>query len=72
MRWMRVQPRRSSTLDLLAAKRMVVAHTPHGSITSACDGRVWDVDVGMSEYYGGTPAVLSFERGVLSVVSAGD
>jgi Calcineurin-like phosphoesterase len=46
-------------LALLGAKRMVVGHTPqaHG-ITSACDGRVWRIDVGMAHHYGGPIAVL--------------
>jgi hypothetical protein len=38
---------------------MVVGHTvqePH--ISSACGGRVWRIDVGMSRHYGGAPSVL--------------
>jgi hypothetical protein len=46
-------------LALLHAKRMVVGHTPQLSgITSACDGRVWRIDTGMSHYYGGPLEVL--------------
>lgn len=46
-------------LNLLGAKRMVVGHTPQLSgITSACDERVWRIDVGMSRYYGGPVEVL--------------
>jgi hypothetical protein len=46
-------------LALLGAKRMVVGHTPqaHG-ITSACQERVWRIDVGMAHHYGGAIAVL--------------
>src|SRR5205823_510898 len=42
------------TLDELGARRMVVAHTPqdHG-ITSACDGALWRIDVGLAALYGG-------------------
>ena len=46
-------------LALLKVKRMVVGHTPQLSgITSACDGRVWRIDTGMSHYYGGPLEVL--------------
>lgn len=41
-------------LQAVGAKRMVVGHTvQQQGITSACDGRVWRIDVGMSSYYGG-------------------
>jgi len=60
------------TLDLIGAERMVVAHTPHAGVTSECDGKLWDVDVGLAEYYGGTAAVLSYRQGELAVVSADD
>lgn len=47
------------SLELLQAERMVVGHTvqPEG-VTSACDGRVWRVDVGLADYYGGPTEVL--------------
>ena len=46
-------------LEGRGAKRMVVGHTVQKEgITSGCEGRVWRVDVGMSAYYGGKPAVL--------------
>ena len=49
----------AEALALLDAKRMVVGHTPQLSgITSACDGRVWRIDTGMSHYYGGPLEVL--------------
>ena len=43
----------------LSAKRMVVAHTvqEHG-ITSACDGKLWRIDVGLAALYGGPIEVL--------------
>lgn len=56
----------SETCDLLGrvlaavpARRMVVGHTvqPQG-ITSAWDGRVWRIDVGLSRFYGGPVQVL--------------
>lgn len=47
------------TLEILGAERMVVAHTVQDDgITSACDDRVWRVDVGLSDYYGGATQVL--------------
>lgn len=46
-------------LRALSAQRMVVGHTvqPQG-INSACDGKVWRIDVGLSRFYGGKPSVL--------------
>jgi hypothetical protein len=47
------------TLEILGAERMIVAHTVQAEgITSECDGKVWRVDVGLSDYYGGTTQVL--------------
>jgi hypothetical protein len=47
------------TLAAVGAKRMVVAHTvqEHG-ITSACDGKLWRIDVGLAKLYGGPIEVL--------------
>ena len=47
---------------------MVVAHTPHVVINSACDGAVWRVDVGMAEYYGGTVQVLEIDGDEVNVL----
>ena len=38
----------------LGVTRMVVGHTVQDAVTSACDERVWLVDVGMAAYYGGS------------------
>lgn len=57
----------AETLDHLGAARMVVAHTVQGEITTECDEKVWLVDVGLSSYYGGTPAVLVYVSGELWV-----
>ena len=46
------------SLEILGARRMIVAHTVHPEITARCDGRVWAVDVGMSRAYGGRVEVL--------------
>lgn len=52
----------ASTLESIGVKRMVVGHTVQkGGITSACDGKVWRVDVGISAYYGGKPEALEIE-----------
>lgn len=41
------------------AKRMVVAHTvQERGVTSACDGKLWRIDVGLSAFYGGPIEVL--------------
>jgi hypothetical protein len=44
----------ATVLAQLGAKRMVVGHTvQHQGVNSACDGKVWRIDVGMSRYFGG-------------------
>ena len=58
------------TLDKIGAERMVVGHTPQvNGITSACDGKVWRIDVGMAAHYGGEPAALEIQRGQVRVLS---
>lgn len=46
----------------LHARRMVVGHTvqKHG-ISSACGGRVWRIDVGLSRFFGGPSEALEIE-----------
>ncbi len=58
------------TLKLLGAKRMVVGHSVQKTINSACDERVWRIDVGMAKAYGGRPAVLEIEGGAVRVIRA--
>lgn len=60
------------TLRLLSATRMVVGHTPQNGINSACDERVWRIDVGMSQHYGGPVQVLKMQDGKLSVLRGGN
>jgi len=44
----------AEVLARLGAKRMVVGHTvQHQGVNSACDGKVWRIDVGLSRYFGG-------------------
>lgn len=46
-------------LAAMGAKRMVVGHTvQREGITSACNEKVWRIDVGLSHTYGGKPAAL--------------
>jgi hypothetical protein len=46
-------------LAKLGAKRMVVGHTvQQAGITSACDGALWRIDVGLGKAYGGPIEVL--------------
>ncbi len=57
------------TLQNLGAQRMVVGHTVQkGGISSACDGRVWRVDVGMADHYGGDAAVLELSDDKIHVL----
>jgi hypothetical protein len=64
------------TLAALSAKRMVVGHTVQkDGITSACDDKVWRVDVGLAAHYGGqTPQALEIEGDRVRVLkeSSGD
>ena len=42
---------------------MVVGHTvQQQGITSACDGKLWRIDVGLAEVYGGPIEVLEVRR----------
>ncbi len=53
-------------LDGLDVERIVVGHTVHDAgITSYCGGRVWCIDVGMAEHYGGQPEVLEIRGDVV-------
>lgn len=55
-------------LEAMGVARMVVGHTPQRHVSSACDERVWRVDVGMAAHYGGTPEVLELtEDGVFTI-----
>ena len=47
-----------AALDILGARRMVVGHTVQTAANPACNDKVWRMDVGMANYYGGTPAAL--------------
>ncbi|HEY3450470.1 MAG TPA: metallophosphoesterase [Myxococcales bacterium] len=51
-------------LQSVGAKRMVVGHTIQDEgITSACDGQVWRIDVGMFENFGKKPLQVLEIRG---------
>ncbi len=49
----------AAALEALGAARMVVGHTPQqAGITSACNGALWRIDVGLAAHYGGPIEVL--------------
>jgi len=53
-------------LNGLDVERVVVGHTVQDTgITSYCGGRVWCIDVGMAEHYGGRPEVLEIRGDVV-------
>jgi hypothetical protein len=62
----------TAALAALGATRMVVGHSvqPHG-ITSACDDRVWRIDVGLAKRYGGPIEVLELAPGKRPRIVAG-
>ena len=56
----------ATVLDRLGLDRMVVGHTVQRTgITSFCGGRVWCIDVGIADYYGGRPEVLEIRGDVV-------
>ncbi|PRQ03878.1 Calcineurin-like phosphoesterase [Enhygromyxa salina] len=60
-------------LETIGVARMIVGHTVHTEgITSACDDRVWMVDVGMASYYGGPTEVLEIRGDAVTVLRASD
>jgi hypothetical protein len=61
-----------AALDALQVRRMVVGHTvqDHG-ITSACDGALWRIDVGLAKLYGGPIEVLELVPGAPPKVLTG-
>ena len=60
----------AQALNALSAKRMIVGHTPQPSgINSACEGRVWRIDTGLSRYYGGPMQVLEVAEGSVRVLT---
>jgi hypothetical protein len=57
-------------LAALGARRMVVGHTVQdGGITSACDGRLWRIDVGMAAHYGGRAAALEIRGDAVQTIT---
>jgi hypothetical protein len=56
-------------LEIIGVQRMVVGHTVHTEgIGSACEERVWMVDVGMAAHYGGPVEVLEIRGEQVSVL----
>lgn len=54
----------------LEVTRMVVGHTVQArGVTSACDDKVWRIDVGMAKHYGGEPAALEIKGEQLKVLT---
>lgn len=61
----------SESLRTLAASRMVVGHTvQEGGITSACNDRVWRIDVGLARHYGGPLQALEIMDGGVRILTA--
>lgn len=62
----------AESLNAMSVDRMVVGHTVQkDGITSACDDKIWRVDVGMAAHYGGKPAVLEITAdGVRPITAA--
>jgi hypothetical protein len=56
-------------LERLGAKRMVVGHTVQDDgIGPFCDERVWCIDSGLSEYYGGRIEVLEIDGDEIKIL----
>jgi len=57
-------------LAKIGAQRMVVGHTVHTEgVSSACEGKVWMIDVGMAAHYGGPTQVLEIRGDEVDVLS---
>jgi hypothetical protein len=58
-------------LEALKVQRMVIGHTVQkDGISSACDGRIWRIDVGLSAFYGSSKVeVLEIKGEQLRVLS---
>jgi hypothetical protein len=69
-------PSRSSCAELAEVlrrtntRRLVVGHTVQSEINSACDGKVYRIDVGMSRVYAGPTQVLEIRAGKARVLRA--
>ena len=64
--------RLGQSLAKLGVARMVVGHTvQEKGVTSACDGRVWRIDVGLAAHYGGPTQVLEIDGGAVRVLGGG-
>ncbi len=59
----------NQTLTKLNAKRMIVGHSVHPKVNSACENKVWRVDVGMSRAYGGPVEILEIQGEQTKVLS---
>lgn len=58
-----------AALAELKVTRMVVGHTVQArGVTSACEGKVWRIDVGIAKHYGGKPAALEIKGDQLTVL----
>lgn len=56
-------------LGKLGAKRMIVGHTVQKpSIAPACNEKVWRIDVGIADYYGGKPQALEIQGDAVRVL----
>ena len=59
----------SQVLDAIGVNRMVMGHTvQEGGITSACDGKVWRIDTGMSDHYQGPEQALEIRGDQVRIV----
>jgi hypothetical protein len=58
----------ATSLELLGASRMVVGHTVQNAANPACDEQVWLMDVGMADYYGGSPAALEITGKTVTIL----
>lgn len=61
--------RLTEVLQTLKARRMVVAHSVQPHINSACEGKVWRIDTGMSKAYQGRIEVLKIDGDTVTVLS---
>jgi len=65
-----LKPKVDNILSNLGARAMVIAHTPQlntsGRIISRFNGKIWNIDTGIGEAYGGHLSALIIEKGKFS------
>lgn len=58
----------SQVLNTLGLKRLVVGHTVQKGVNSACEGKVWRIDAGMSAHYGSNGQAIEIAGDSVNII----